>query len=285
MPELPEVETILQRLLTVLPGKQVQAVEVLRSKSFIGEPARLVGAIVTSIERRSKILIFSFDRPEKLLVHLKMTGQLIYVDATTRLGGGHPTADWIQTLPSSHTRVAITLSEGAQLFFNDQRVFGWLKVVDQAGVHAEFATLGPDITESSVTSDYFFNGIKKRSVPIKQLIMENSFVAGVGNIYANDALHAAGIDPFQPACALKRQDSDRLLDALKTVVQLVSAWVGQQLTTSGILMAFQEIIKRLSGFTAKKVVRAGFVVMKSSEKSWVGEVPFFVQPAKVRCIA
>lgn len=220
MPELPEVETILQRLLTVLPGKQVQAVEVLRSKSFIGEPDQLVGATITSIERRSKILIFSFDRAEKLLVHLKMTGQLIYVDATTRLGGGHPTADWIQALPSTHTRVAITLSETAHLFFNDQRVFGWLKVVDQAGVHAEFATLGPDITENSVTPDYFFNGIKKRSVPIKQLIMENSFIAGVGNIYANDALHAAGINPFQPACALKHPDSDRLLEALKKVIQL-----------------------------------------------------------------
>lgn len=220
MPELPEVETILQRLLTVLPGKQVQSVNVLRPKSFVGVPELLTGATVTGIERRAKVLIFSFDRPEKLLVHLKMTGQLIYIDEKIRLGGGHPTADWVQELPSAHTRVTLTLSDNAQLFFNDQRVFGWLKLVDAQSVQKEFANLGPDIVDEAVTADYFFRGVQKRSIPIKQLLMENAFIAGVGNIYANDALHAAKIDPFKAASSLSRQESDRLLTATKRVIDM-----------------------------------------------------------------
>jgi formamidopyrimidine-DNA glycosylase len=218
MPELPEVETIARRLRSVVVGKKIQKISIYREKSFQGLPETLTGATIQNITRHSKILQFHFDTPEKLLVHLKMTGQLIYVDAHTRLGGGHPTQDWIQELPSKHTRIKIQLSDDAQLFFNDLRVFGWLKVMTEAAVAQELSTLGPDIIDTAVTPAYLSQQFKKRSVPIKQVIMDNAIAAGVGNIYANDALSMARISPFRSANSLSQEEVSVLYEALVSVI-------------------------------------------------------------------
>lgn len=218
MPELPEVETIVRRLREVTVGKTITGVAVLRQKSFIGSPDALIGAKVQDISRRAKIMEFRFDAPTRMLVHLKMTGQLIYQDAQTRLGGGHPTADWVSELPSKHTRVILSLSDAAQLFFNDMRVFGWLKVVSPAEAELEYRNLGPDIIDVAVTPQYFFEQLQRRGIPIKQALMDNAIAAGVGNIYANDALHLAKIDPFRPAKSLTKAESDELLAAAQAVI-------------------------------------------------------------------
>lgn len=218
MPELPEVETIARRLREVVIGKKIQNISIYREKSFQGVPDSLVGATIQDITRRSKILQFHFDRPEKMLVHLKMTGQLIYVDAHTRLGGGHPTQDWLQELPTKHTRVELELSDSAKLFFNDLRVFGWLRVLTPEEVEKELSLLGPDIIDVSVTPKYLEQMFKKRGVPIKQLVMDNAIAAGVGNIYANDALNMARISPFRPANSLSKQEIEKLYTALTTVI-------------------------------------------------------------------
>lgn len=231
MPELPEVETIARRLREVVVGKKIAKVRVLRSKSFVGEAAALHGATITSISRRSKVIQFEFDRPEKMLVHLKMTGQLIYQDKKIRLGGGHPTADWVNELPSKYTRVILELTNSTQLqqseqtaseaklFFNDLRVFGWLKVLDEVGVIKEFSTLGPDIIDPVITPAYLFEKFQKRGVPIKFALMDNAIAAGVGNIYANDALHLAKINPFRPANSLSLVETELLY---KAAVQVIS---------------------------------------------------------------
>jgi formamidopyrimidine-DNA glycosylase len=218
MPELPEVETIARRLREVVIGKKIHSISIFREKSFQGVPETLVGATIQDITRRSKILQFHFDRPEKLLVHLKMTGQLIYVDAHTRLGGGHPTQDWLQELPTKHTRVELGLSDSAKLFFNDLRVFGWLRVLTPEEVEKELSALGPDIIDAAVTPKYLEEMFKKRSVPIKQLVMDNAIAAGVGNIYANDALNMARISPFRPANTLSKEEIEKLYTALTTVI-------------------------------------------------------------------
>ncbi|MBP7768714.1 bifunctional DNA-formamidopyrimidine glycosylase/DNA-(apurinic or apyrimidinic site) lyase [Candidatus Woesebacteria bacterium] len=222
MPELPEVETIAKRLAQVVVGQRISNITVLREKSFQGTPSSLFGATITAITRRSKILQFHFDQDNALLVHLKMTGQLIYVDDQRRVGGGHPTADWVSELPSKHTRVIFDLQDThnnkSSLFFNDMRVFGWLKVLDAAGVTAEFAGLGPDITDSAATLAYFAKKIADKNTPIKQVIMDNSVVAGVGNIYANDALNLARINPFRPANSLDNMQVEQLYHALQTVI-------------------------------------------------------------------
>lgn len=250
MPELPEVETIARRLREVVVGKKIKTIEVLRNKSFVGSPSILEGAEITGISRRSKIIQFEFDVPEKMLIHLKMTGQLIYQDKSIRLGGGHPTADWVSELPSKYTRVILHLVGGnsattklqeAQLFFNDLRVFGWLKVLTDAQVQKEFSVLGPDVIDSAVTPQYLFEKLQKRGMPIKLALMDNAIMAGVGNIYANDALHLAKINPFRAANSLSLPEAERLY---KAVLQVI---------TSGIELggATMDAFRHVDGFAGQ----------------------------------
>ncbi len=262
MPELPEVETIARRLREVVVGKTITKVAVLREKSFLGSPTSLEGATITGISRRSKIIQFEFDRPEKMLVHLKMTGQLIYQDQNIRLGGGHPTADWVNELPSKYTRVildlagttssknvqpTVTTASTAKLFFNDLRVFGWLKVMTDAEVEREFSLLGPDIIDPAVSAAYLFEKLHTRGIPIKQALMDNSVVAGVGNIYANDALHLAGIDPFRPAKSLSFAEVAKVYQAtlhvVRTGIELGGATMHDYRHVDGFAGQYQTVVR------------------------------------------
>jgi formamidopyrimidine-DNA glycosylase len=220
MPELPEVETLKRKLGKVLVAKQLTEIKVLNPKSFMGDVAMLVKQkpSVIGVTRRAKILEISFDNDQSILTHLKMTGQLILVDGATRLGGGHPTADWVRELPSSHTRIMYTFADGSQLFFNDQRLFGWMKLMDSTLVTKEFAGFGPDVIDDAVTPEYLFPLLQRRGVPIKVAIMDNQIMAGVGNIYACDALNLAQIDPRRPARTLTFSEVTSLLAAIKQVI-------------------------------------------------------------------
>lgn len=220
MPELPEVETIALRLKDVVVGRTIEDIQVLRDKSFQGATQRVMGRTITDVSRRAKIIRLHLIDNENILIHLKMTGQLIFVDGEHRVGGGHPTADWVNELPAKHTRVVLTLSEGATLFFNDMRVFGWLKVMTDDQVAEEFAKLGPDVIADEVTPAFVFAKIQKRSQPIKQVIMDNALMCGLGNIYACDALHLAQIHPLRKANTLSEQEVVALVSASKTVLNL-----------------------------------------------------------------
>ena len=247
MPELPEVETIARRLREVVVGKTIERILVNRAKSFVGDPTLLEGSTITDISRRSKILQFHFDVPEKMLVHLKMTGQLIYTDQKIRLGGGHPTADWVNELPSKYTRVELQLSDGAKLFFNDLRVFGWLKVLDQAAVTTEFSTLGLDIHDPALTAQDLYKKWQKRNVPIKVVLMDNSIAAGVGNIYANDALHLAQINPFRLASSLTEEEAEKVYQAAVTVIkkgiELGGATIDDYRHIDGFAGQYQNVVR------------------------------------------
>lgn len=220
MPELPEVETIARRLATKLIGLKINAITVLRDKSWIGRTDLVLHQQISAVTRRAKMLIFELDQvPVSILVHLKMTGQLIHVDKNkAKVGGGHPTIDWIEDLPGKHTRVVLALNDGSTLFFNDMRVFGWMKVVSMKDKIKEFEKYGYDVIDVQVTTDWFYQQLQKKSQPIKQVIMDSSLIAGVGNIYACDGLHLAGISPALPAKSLSMQHADKLLHALQSVI-------------------------------------------------------------------
>jgi formamidopyrimidine-DNA glycosylase len=226
MPELPEVETITKRLQKVLPGKQILSTNVLADKSFQGSLQQLAGKTITDVVRRAKIASIVFEDNTYLATHLKMTGQLIYVDPTTRVGGGHPTADWVRDLPSTHTRISYQLSDKAQLFFNDQRLFGWMKYMSQAEHDQLFASWGPDITEDSVTVEYLKQKFSRRTIAIKQAIMDNAVVCGVGNIYACDSLNMARISPFRQAKSLSDAEIETLLTSMKQTINKAVALGG-----------------------------------------------------------
>ncbi|MFZ1721556.1 MAG: DNA-formamidopyrimidine glycosylase family protein, partial [Microgenomates group bacterium] len=245
MPELPEVETIAQRLGTVLPQKSLTSIIVLHPKSFIGEVEQLSGLTVSRVLRKAKILQIYLSDNTYLLIHLKMTGQLIYIDDKVKLGGGHPTADWTRDLPSNHTRVIVSFQDGSNLYFNDQRIFGWAKHVEGDALAHEFRNYGPDIVSPFVTPDYFFQKAQRRSITIKQFLLDNSVAAGVGNIYACDALNLARIHPTRSALSLSKDEMERLLIATKAVIELGiqhgGASIDTYVTAEGLTGTYQNV--------------------------------------------
>lgn len=220
MPELPEVETVRRQLERVIVDKQIAAVEVLKTKSWNGELSQVLGQSVQSVERRAKVLLIRLANDWTLLVHLKMSGQLIFVDGQFRTGGGHPTADWIAQLPSPHTRVILRFADDTKLFFNDQRIFGWIRLLPHSAALQSLAGVAPDVIDPAVTVESLYQLAARRRQPIKQFIMDNQVVAGVGNIYACDALNLARLSPFRPAAAVPKAQLGRLLESMRTVIEL-----------------------------------------------------------------
>lgn len=249
MPELPEVETIARRLNEVVSGTQITSVIVLKQKSFQGSSDSLRGQKIHSVSRRAKLIRFHLSEQKNLLAHLKMTGQFIYVDAQGfRVGGGHPTADWVETLPSNHTRVIFKLKDSAgkshTLYFNDQRIFGWIRLLTDQEVEDEYKKYGPDIHTPEVTLEYFSRKLARTSRKIKQVVMDNAVVSGVGNIYACDALNIAQIHPERRANSLSDAELKTLLSALKHVItlgiELGGATIDNYRTVDGFAGKYQD---------------------------------------------
>ena len=231
MPELPEVETIRRGLADLLPGSVVRKATVFDSpKSFPNEPAQveqfLYGAKVTAVRRRAKVLIIDLDSKYSLVVHLKMTGQLVFRSQILRdgdFGGGHPTDSLIGELPDRSTRVEIDFDDGARLFFNDQRKFGWVKLIptDEIVNLPFFQKVGPEPLDPTTTSQQFIQRIRRRNgTRIKSALLDQSVVAGVGNIYADESLWSAKIHPETRVKDLVDVDLERLFTEVKAVLQL-----------------------------------------------------------------
>ncbi|HQM15696.1 MAG TPA: bifunctional DNA-formamidopyrimidine glycosylase/DNA-(apurinic or apyrimidinic site) lyase [Candidatus Woesebacteria bacterium] len=219
MPELPEVETICTRLKPIIVGKTIAKIEVLREKSFHGEINRIIGQPVLDVVRRAKLIRVMLDHSLNLVIHLKMTGQLIFQDDQVKIGGGHPTADWIHQLPSSHTRVVIHFRDNSKLFFNDLRVFGWIRIMSDSDVSQLFSVFGPDANSQELTANYLGLALQSRTISIKQAIMNNEIIAGVGNIYAVEALFMAGIHPLRQANSLTKNELVKLIESIRMVIQ------------------------------------------------------------------
>jgi len=219
MPELPEVETICQQLDKVLSGKEIKKVSVLREKSFMGNHDWLVGKVISSVGREAKMIVFEFEGENKRLVgHLKMTGQLIWRGKGKQAGGGHPSKDWVSKLPGKHTRVIVVFDDGSSLFFNDMRVFGWLKILEERKWEEELDRLPPDVIDKEFSNNYLGRILSSSSRPVKLVIMDQTKMGGIGNIYANDALNLARIDPRRSAGSITKEEGTRLHKAIVEVI-------------------------------------------------------------------
>jgi formamidopyrimidine-DNA glycosylase len=248
MPELPEVETLKRRLQEILPGKIITAIKVLHDKSFGGNPKQLQNQKILDVTRKAKIIRIHLPNNLNILTHLKMTGQLIFTDNGNRVGGGHPTADWVKNLPSKHTRLIYDFTDGSKLYFNDQRIFGWMKLMSDGEVELEFSKYGPDINEDALTASYLQEKFSNRRIPIKQAIMMNPIMAGLGNIYACDALNIAQISPFRPAKSLAAQELKRLVKASKQVIREGleyggATYDGKYVHIDGMSGSYQDIMR------------------------------------------
>ncbi len=207
MPELPEVETVRRDLKARVLNKKIREFVILNSKT-LKSPAKeslkiLTGNSFSDILRRGKLLIFKLKREDKyLLIHLKMTGQLIYLSQKEKLAGGHSLSSHSfeksvgGELPNKHTRAQITFNDKSNLFFNDLRKFGYIKLVTKKELEKVIAAnYGPEPLDNNFVQADFGTQLKKKKRNIKAVLLDQKLVAGLGNIYVDEVLFAAGIRP------------------------------------------------------------------------------------------
>lgn len=217
MPELPEVEIIKRGLSAHLVGHIIQNIQILDPLRFTGPAKQIIGSSVINIKRRGKGLIINFENEYSLTIHVKMTGQLIYRGEKTN---NLALSSKVKELPNHHTRVIFHLDRDAHLYYNDIRRFGWLKVVpsNSIGTIPFFNSLGPEPFET-LTHEYFYSLLQKNKGPVKSVIMDQQKIAGIGNIYANDALYMAGIHPGKPAYSLTEQEAESLFNSIHEILR------------------------------------------------------------------
>ncbi|HUP26511.1 MAG TPA: bifunctional DNA-formamidopyrimidine glycosylase/DNA-(apurinic or apyrimidinic site) lyase [Candidatus Limnocylindrales bacterium] len=227
MPELPEVETVRIGLSQLLPGKTIAGVHHNWAKSFPNAPedvkAHVVGAKILSVRRRAKVLLIDLSSGYSLVIHLKMTGQMIYRGEGIVFGAGHPNDSLVGQLPDKSTRVSFELADGSYLYFNDQRKFGWVKLYPTAEVPNIdfFKKVGPEPLGAEFTQDDFRQRFLRRpNTNIKAALLDQSVIAGVGNIYADESLWGAKIHPSMLVKNISVKKFSTLYDELRYVLNL-----------------------------------------------------------------
>jgi len=228
MPELPEVETVRRGLHDLIIGRKVKTVEHDTPKGFPNAPADveqfLVNASVTDVRRRAKVLLIDLSTNYTLVIHLKMTGQLVFIGAEKqRFGAGHPNDSLIGQLPDRSTRVTFTFADDSHLYFNDQRKFGWVKLMPTLEVpNIDFMKkVGPEPLEDDFTAEEFAERFKRRAkTSIKAALLDQTVVAGVGNIYADESLWGAKIHPKRLVNTITSTEYKKLYTELRSVMNL-----------------------------------------------------------------
>ena len=278
MPELPEVETIRRQLLKEVLGKKIKEVEVKLPKlTFVdGKKGNaknfkksLEGAMIKKAGRVAKILILTLSNGYTLLIHLKMTGQLIYRSKNGETKrGGHSWPPNAVPVPNKWTHIIFKLSDGGKLYFNDLRQFGYMKLVrtEELGEQKEIKKLGPEPFDKNFTIELFSQMLKKRGgAKIKPLLMDQSFISGIGNIYADESLHFAGILPIRPAGKIKSEEIKKIYSGIKTILKKSIAQGGTSsdtyVTLSGQKGGYEKYLK-VYGREGKKCLRCKGIIKR-----------------------
>lgn len=227
MPELPEVETVRRGLHELIIGREVKHVDHDTPKSFPNAAADvrefLIGARIKDVRRRAKVLLIDMSTHYTLVIHLKMTGQLVFRAKDAVFGAGHPNDSLIGELPDRSTRVTVEFTDKSKLFFNDQRKFGWMKLIPTLEVpNIDFMKkVGPEPLEAAFTADAFAARFARRpNTSIKAALLDQTVVAGVGNIYADESLWGAKIHPLTKVHHLSSADYHLLYTELRAVMNL-----------------------------------------------------------------
>lgn len=220
MPELPEVETVRLQLLRKLSGKQITNITLYHARTTLGDTTfkrKLKGQTISHIDRIGKLLIICFEnKPDLfLLAHLKMTGQFFFIDTKGGIvGGGHEdTSAPANTFPHKHSRVSFTFGDSGILYFNDMRLFGYLKIATTAELSLAKSKYGPEPIRADFDTMWFIESLKRRGSLIKAALLDQTFVAGLGNIYVDEALWRAKIDPRRRANSITAKEAQLLAKA------------------------------------------------------------------------
>lgn len=227
MPELPEVETVRRGLYELIIDRTVMSVEHDTPKSFPNAEADvstfLIGSTIMNVRRRAKVLLIDLSTEYTLVIHLKMTGQLVYRASGVAFGAGHPNDSLIGKLPDKSTRVTVNFTDGSHLFFNDQRKFGWMRLMPTIEVpNIDFMQkVGPEPLEADFTAEQFTERFTRRArSPIKAALLDQTVVAGVGNIYADESLWGAKIHSRRLVSSITKNEFKKLYSELRDVMNL-----------------------------------------------------------------
>jgi len=214
MPELPEVESIKIDLSAKIIGKEIATVTIFEKKQFIGDPQQITGHKIEKILRYGKHLSIKLNNNLYLNIHLKLTGQFLYAASVHHAHFKHPIPfTGKNSVPGRTTRIIFEFKDGSGLFFNDLRKFGWIKIAPQPQIPE-----GVDILSKKFTCQYLQTILQSTRRAIKIVLMDQKKIAGIGNIYANDSLFLARINPLKPASSLNRDEVNNLYEAVKKVI-------------------------------------------------------------------
>ena len=222
MPELPEVEVIRSGLSELIAKKTIEKVNVLNTKSFQASTSSIDvfvnNSTILSVKRRAKILLIELSSGYSLVIHLKMTGQLLFRDNQNKsknFAGGHPSDSFLSVLPDNHTRVELIFTDSTTLFFNDMRKFGWIKLLPTTELKEEksIAKLGPEPLIGNPTPEYLKRMSRHPKSLVKAALLNQEIVAGIGNIYADEALWGAMIHPKTRVENLSKKQLENILNA------------------------------------------------------------------------
>ncbi len=211
MPELPEVETVRTALVVTVVGRTINQVSFGDFEQVMGDlrrddvNARLVNRKIVAIGRRGKYLIVQLDDEQCLLIHLRMTGRLLVIPRIAP--------------PIRFQRLAIRLDNGTDLRFGDQRKFGRVLLVEQADVAALDARLGPEPLSRTYTADQLWQSLQRRTGKLKNVLLDQQFVAGLGNIYVDEALFRSRLHPLRVSASLDRGEAAHLHRSIRAVLR------------------------------------------------------------------
>jgi formamidopyrimidine-DNA glycosylase len=222
MPELPEVEMVRRTLESCIVGKTIANVQVLHQKPISHSPSlpfELPGKTIQAVHRRGKLLYIALDDPNCFVaIHLKMTGQLIYQDALTMHGGGHTLTKTDHKLPHKHTRLWLEFTDQSRVFFNDLRLFGYLKILSKTDLEAVLKTYGIEPGMENFTEANFLTALANKTTTIKAALLNQSLISGLGNIYVDEACFYAKVLPNRRIDTLKKAEKLLLFKGCEHVI-------------------------------------------------------------------
>lgn len=218
MPELPEVETVRRGLQKYVVGHTIKNIEVIHPGIIRGDIGKVIGSLILDVRRIGKGLILDLSNKHSLAIHIKLTGQLIFRDKKTEKF--KVSSSKVGTVPNKFTHVVFIFDKNAKLYYNDQRRFGWIKIIKTNDVMKLpfFKDMGPEPFKD-LTLKRFEQIVQGKSTKIKPLIMDQTKIGGIGNIYANDALFRARINPARPAKSLSKKETGVLYASIIAVME------------------------------------------------------------------
>jgi len=249
MPELPEVETLRRELASAVKGKTIKSVKVKVPKMVKPlTPAKFAQQVknkkILGINRKAKVLIFELSGGLFLLIHLKLTGQLISAPKKlqaipTTVGtsyklvvGGHSQKGGVDNLPNKFTHIIFNFTDGSILYFNDLRKFGWARLVDDLGVAEIIEKHGPEPLTKDFNLAYFLSILERyQNRKIKQVLLDQKLIGGLGNIYCDEACFCAKILPARIVKKIKPGGTKKLFACINQVIKFAIAKKGTSANT------------------------------------------------------